>query len=136
MKTSTLIISALVVITTSSFTPVVVRPSNATSATVSVENAEFEFFRAHRQGKSGVATWGVSNNQAVSGFTLQRTYQDPTDPYSMWDDITYLVCTEDRSFSFKDDTILPGRIYYRVVAHFYDGSNMVSEIADIRIVSH
>jgi hypothetical protein len=136
MKTRIIIISALVIITASSFTPATVGTLSLTNTTLSVQNTEFGFFRAHRQGKSGVATWGLTNNQGVSGFTLQRTYQDPTDPYSMWEEVTYMACTESRSFTFKDDAITPGRIYYRVIAHIIDGSSVVSEIADIRIVSH
>lgn len=97
---------------------------------------DFAFFRTHRQAIGAVATWGLTSNENVTGFDLQRTYQDPTDPYSIWEDVTYVSCTEERSFKYSDAGVMAGYIYYRVIAYMNDGSSVISEVSGIRIVDH
>ena len=100
------------------------------------QSTDFAFLRTHRQGKGVVATWGLISNNGVAGFLVQRTYQDPTDPYAMWDDVNSMSCSSSRSFKFCDENVFPGYINYRVVAVMEDGNSVTSEISGVRIVSH
>lgn len=103
----------------------------------SVKNTQFAFFRTHRQGKTDItATWGLVSTDGVAGFTVQRTYQDPTDPYSFWEDLCNVDCNPSRSFKYTDLNVLPGLINYRIVARMTDGTSVTSEISGLRIVAH
>lgn len=106
-----------------------------TAVNVKALNPEFSFFRTHRQAKNTVATWALTSTQGVMGFSVQRTYQDPSDPYSMWEEICTMACTPTRSFKHTDNTVFPGYIHYRVVAYMDNGSSVVSEISTVRIVA-
>lgn len=98
-------------------------------------NPTFAFLRTHRMSTSVVATWGLSNNDGVASFQVQRTYEDPTDPYSVWEEIGNIPCSASRSYKHTDNNVLPGYIHYRVVAVMTDGSTVISEVATARIVS-
>jgi hypothetical protein len=135
MKTQILLLSAIVILSNSSVN--VSSPAPAAKTDVrKVQNVDFAFFRTHRQAWGADATWGLSSTDGVTGFELQRTYQDPTDPYSLWEDVKYIPCTPDRSFKYNDKDVLAGYIYYRVIAQLNDGSTVMSEVSGVRIVSH
>jgi len=94
----------------------------------------FSFIRTHRQGKGATTTWAfVSDN--VSGFTVQRTYEDPSDPYAFWEAVCNTNCNSSRSYKYTDENLLPGFINYRVVALMNDGSTICSDLSSIRIQS-
>lgn len=97
--------------------------------------AGFDFIRAHRQGKGVTVTWASSSIDGVAGFTLQRTYEDPTDPYAFWEDAGVVGNNPSRSYKYTDNACLPGSIHYRVVAHYADGTSIVSDIVSVKIVS-
>jgi hypothetical protein len=135
----TLLAVAVVMINTAWITPVVPATSTADGSakvTNAALNPTFSFVRAHRQGKGIVATWAISSNEGVLGFTVQRTYEDPTDPYAFWEDICTLACNPVRSYKHNDTNVFPGYINYRVVAQMSNGSTVVSETVTVRIVSH
>ncbi|MBC7949641.1 MAG: hypothetical protein H7Y42_17270 [Chitinophagaceae bacterium] len=137
MKSQLLAFSTILLITASSIIPTPVFVSTkAKNTVVSNQSAEFSFFRTHRQQKGAVATWALTTNTGVLYFQLQRTYQDPTDPYSMWENIATIECTAERTFKYNDKEVLAGRIYYRVVAYFEGDYSITSEVSDIKIVSH
>ena len=137
MKAQILVLSTIVILSSSFVNLSSPSPATATKEIRKTQNAEFAFFRTHRQTARGaVATWGLTSNVDVIGFDLQRTYQDPTDPYSVWEDVTYIHCTDERSFKHNDQEVFAGYIYYRVIAHLNDGSSVTSEVSGIRIVSH
>lgn len=105
--------------------------------TFSVQNAEFSFFRTHRQGKTDItATWGLASADGITGFTVQRTYEDPTDPYSYWENIKSVPNDASRSFKYTDENVFPGLINYRIVAQLEDGTSLTSDISTVRIVAH
>ena len=95
----------------------------------------FSFFRTHRQGKGITATWGVGSNTGIDGFALQRTYDDPTDPYATWEDINTTNCNSSRSYKFTDENVFPGYVTYRVVAAMSDGGTSCSDLSTVHIVS-
>jgi len=99
-------------------------------------NPEFNFFRTHRQGQGITATWGLTMNQGVAGFVVQRTYEDPNDPYSNWENIGAIPCGSDRSYRHLDPNVFPGFISYRVIAYFQQGGSMMSMSSTIHIISH
>jgi hypothetical protein len=98
---------------------------------------EFSFFRTHRQGKAGItATWGLNSETGVQSYSLERTYEDPTDPYSNWETVCILPCSNGRSYKFTDANVFPGYISYKVKAAMADGSEMISFVSTIHIISH
>jgi hypothetical protein len=99
-------------------------------------NPDFAFFRTHRQGHGIMATWGLTTNQGVSGFVVQKTYEDPNDPYSNWEVICAVPCVPGRSFKHHDLNVFPGFISYRVIAYFLMGGSMMSSISTVHIVGH
>ena len=98
--------------------------------------AGFSSFRIHRQGKGVTSTWGMSSESGITCYTLQRTYGDPTDPYTLWDEISVVSCNSSRSYKWTDETVFPGFISYRVMANMSSGGNMMSETETIHIVGH
>ncbi len=98
---------------------------------------EFSFFRTHRQGKNGItATWGLTSAEGVAYFLIQKTYQDPADPYSYWEDVTTVTSNPSRSFKYTEENVLPGQMYYRIAVMMADGSSFVSEVSEVRILNH
>ncbi len=99
-------------------------------------NPNFAFFRTHRQGKGITATWGLDQNAGVTGFIVQKTYEDPGDMYANWDNICAMSCGNERSFKHEDMNVSPGFISYRVIAFLLSGGTIMSMISTERIVSH
>lgn len=100
-------------------------------------NGNFDFFRTHRQGRSGAtATWGFSSGSAVSGFVLEKTYEDPSDPYANWETIALLPYSATKSYKHTDSNVLPGYISYKVTAMMTNGASVTSVISTLHIVSH
>lgn len=97
---------------------------------------DFAFFRTHKQGKKVAAIWALNSTDGVTGFVVQRTYEDPTDPYAFWEDLCSMGCSPSRSFKYTDENVFPGVISYRVVALMNDGNTITSEVSGVRIVSH
>ena len=137
MKTQILILSTAVLLagtqgSFSSFTSV-----SKPAKVFSVQNAEFSFFRTHRQGKTDItATWGLVSINGVTGYIVQRTYEDPTDPYSNWENIKSIPCNPSSSCKYTDENVFPGQIHYRVVAQMEDGNSVTSEVSTVKIVAH
>ena len=100
-----------------------------------VQDASFSFFRTHRQGKGITASWGVTSGAGIVGFQLQKTYEDPTDPYAFWEDVSSAPCNGSRSYKCTDNNVFPGFINYRVSALLSDGSTIGSGISTVHIVS-
>ena len=97
---------------------------------------EFAFFRTHRQAGGIMATWGLTENQSVTGFIVQKTYEDPNDPYAEWANICSMQCGTERSFKHHDLDVSPGFISYRVIAYFVNGGSLVSLTCTEHVVSH
>ena len=113
--------------------------NHSTPATKVVAAADpttsFSFLRTHRQGKGITATWAVNSIDGVVSFSVQKTYEDPNDPYSVWEEVEIVPCNLSRSFKFTDTNVFPGTSNYRVVAVFANGNTVSSEIATVRIMS-
>jgi hypothetical protein len=106
-----------------------------TNNSVSVKTTDsFSFIRCHRQGIGIAVTWGFNSSSVVS-FAVQRTDQDPTDPYSVWDCICNQDANSSRSYKYHDINVFPGLMTYRVVALMNDGSYITSSMDQVRIVA-
>jgi hypothetical protein len=95
----------------------------------------FSFVRTHRQGRGAEVSWAFSSSNAT-GFAVQRTNEDPSDPYAVWFDVSSVTCNSSRSYKCNDANPYPGLINYRVIAIMNDGSTITSEISTVKIMSH
>ncbi len=95
----------------------------------------FSFIRTHRQGKGAMVSWSFLSSN-VSGFIVERTNEDPYDPYSVWVDVSSVGCDQSRSYKCHDSNPFPGLINYRVVAVMNNGTTITSDISTVRIVAH
>ena len=86
----------------------------------------FSFIRGHKQGRNIAVTWGMTNNSGVNHFIVECTYEDPNDPYSVWQTIGLIPCTNHPIFKFIDAPILPGTLNYRIVAVMNDNTTITS----------
>ncbi|HEX7847747.1 MAG TPA: hypothetical protein VF476_18230 [Chitinophagaceae bacterium] len=94
----------------------------------------FDFFRVHRQGKNGAtATWGLTSNSGVTGFLLEKTYEDPTDQYAYWENVATLPATGERSYKHTDPGVYAGYITYRLTAYSTDGRTVSTAMVTLRI---
>lgn len=135
-KLSVFAIAVILIISTAWISPVSTTTSNEPVKVSPKLNPSFSFVRAHRQGKGVTATWGITSTDGVIGFTIQKTYEDPTDPYAFWEDLCSLACNPSRSFKHTDNSVFPGYINYRIVARMDNGSDVMSETVTVRIVQH
>jgi hypothetical protein len=141
MKTKLSVTALILLVVGSAWTLPEIKPvsTNGQSIVQSAPIPVFAYFRTHRLGRNGAtATWAMQNNGNASGFIVQRTYEDPTDPYSPWDDLCSMPCTGNglRTYRYNDEGLSPGFISYRIVA--MDGVTplVVSEVSTIQILQH
>ncbi len=133
MKKLTIFAITIVVFFSIAATPI---PEKANPGRNSIKSADgFSFVRTHRQGKGAVVTWAFSSTNA-SGFSVQRTNEDPNDPYSVWIDVSDVACNSSRSYKANDANPYPGLINYRVIAVMSDGSTITSDVSTVKIMAH
>ena len=95
--------------------------------------AAFSFVRGHKQGKNIAVNWGMVNNTGISRFIVECTYEDPADPYSVWQVVGNMPCTNSPIFKFIDSPALPGMLNYRIIAVMNDNSTVISPIYAVLI---
>jgi len=108
----------------------------STEAKSAVVAGEFAFLRAHRQGKGITLTWGMADNTKLTGFDIEKTMEDPNDPYSVWLPVASVPGSSVRSFKHTDDAVSPGTSNYRITAYYSDNRTAQSEIISVRILAH
>lgn len=130
MKT-VLLIGAIFCITQSS----ALKPDYSITGQVILQSShsEFSFIRGHKQGKNHTVTWGMTNNAGISHFIIERTYEDPNDPYSVWQTVGMMPCNHMPIFKFTDNPFLPGTLNYRIRAVMHNQSELVSPLYTIYI---
>lgn len=107
----------------------VVTSKSYASVTASA-NHEFSYFRIHHQSKKNVVlNWGISTPAGVSSFRVERSYDG-----DFYDVINEPACNNATRFSWKDEGIYPGIIYYRIACVMNDGTNHYSAVETIRVV--
>lgn len=95
--------------------------------------AAFSFVRGHKQGRNTTVTWGMVNNAGINRFIVECTYEDPADPYSVWQSVGYMPCTNSPIYKFIDSPVLPGMLNYRIIAVMNDNSTVTSNIYSVLI---
>ena len=135
MKTRILALSLTAAIMLATVASAETLPTKPVASITAEPNPSFTSIRTHRQAKGITAIWSMSGLDGVVGFTVQRTYEDPTDAYAYWEDLCALPCDARRQFSYTDKEVFPGVINYRVAALMEDGSTVYSELSSVRIVS-
>jgi len=139
MKTQLSAFAIAAMIITTAATPVSnsFRGTKGPAEVKKTQSTGFAFFRTHRQGKGITEEWGLTSNAGVSCFEVMRTYEDPTDPWAFWEDVSSIPCNNSsRSFKNTDNNVFPGFINYRIVAVMNDGSVVVSDLSTEHIVAH
>ena len=107
----------------------VVATKSIASVTTNAEH-EFSYFRVHPQTKKNVVlSWGIDSPAGVSCFKIERSYDG-----DFYDVINEPACNNATRFTWKDEGVYPGLIYYRVVCVMNDGTSHYSPIETIRIV--
>ena len=91
---------------------------------------DFSYFRIHHQSKKNVVlNWGITTPAGVSNFRVERSYDG-----EFYDVVNEPACNSATKFSWKDEGIFPGVIYYRIGCVMNDGSCHYSEVETIRVV--
>ena len=107
----------------------VVTSKSSASVTANADH-EFTYFRIHHQSKKNVVlNWGITTPAGVSSFRVERSYDG-----DFYDVINEPACNNATKFSWKDEGIFPGVIYYRIGCVMNDGTCHYSEIETIRVV--
>jgi len=134
MKTVTLLaISALV------FFSIAAAPAPERETSVKNVNKTadgFSSLRSHRKGKGAEITWSFTSASGVSGFIVERTNEDPNDPYSVWVTVGSQACDASRSYNCCDESPFPGFVNYRVTAVLNNGTTIRSDVSVLHIASH
>ena len=138
MKTqfSAFAISALILSAVASTGPATLTDIKESAKVEQVQSTSFDFFRTHRQGKGVAASWGVTSDQGVARFSVRKTYEDPSDPYAYWEEVSSTSCNGSRSYKCNDQNVFPGFASYQVVAEMADGTTVASGVRTVHIVSH
>ena len=102
----------------------------ATASVTANSFHEFSYFRIHHQSKKYVVlNQGITSPAGVSSFRVERSYDG-----EFYDVISEPACNSSTRFSWKDEGIFPGTIYYRIGCVMNDGSCHYSAIETIRVV--
>ena len=118
-------------------TPTLTAGVNISTKTDKPQSTDFAFFRTHRQGKGITSVWALNCHGEVPGcFMVQRTYEDPNDPYAFWEDLNYMPATTQRFYKWTDENVFPGYVSYRITAYMFDGTTITSDVSQVRIVRH
>ena len=105
--------------------------NNATTSVSANAAHDFTYFRIHHQSKQNIVlNWGINTPVGVTCFTVERSY----DLGEYYDVIDQVACNSSVKFSWKDEGIFPGTIYYRIACNMSDGSTHYSPIEAIRVV--
>ena len=134
MKTITILAISTLVFFSIAAAPV---PEKETSVkNVNTASDGFSSLRTHRKGKGAEITWSFTSSSGVSGFIVERTNEDPNDPYSVWVTVGSQACYASRSYKCCDESPFPGYINYRVTAILNNGTTVISGVSVVHIASH
>ena len=89
----------------------------------------FNTLRIHRQAKNVVTTWTVNSND-VMYFHIERSYDG-----EFFEDAGTVEYDGTATYKYKDLSVFPGLIYYRIKAVKHDGSSENSQVESIRVMS-
>jgi hypothetical protein len=96
---------------------------------VSSSAQEISHLRLHRQADDASVNWGSTNAAGVSYFLIERSYDG-----EIFETVAEVAPTSASSYRFRDNTVLPGMISYRVTSYNLDGSSFQSPIEVLRLL--
>jgi len=97
----------------------------------------FNMIHGHRQGKGATIQWSSSaTSSTVVCFDVLRTYEDPNDPYAVWDEVGSQTCNNSRNYKNTETPVSAGMISYVVVASMVGGGTVYSDVVTIQKVQH
>lgn len=91
---------------------------------------EIGYFRIHRMASDVALNWSVSNPAEVVCFIIERSF-DGVNFYQ----IDEVGCDGSPTQKYRDNTVFPGYLYYRIKVKNTDGTSVTSATEMIRIVS-
>lgn len=91
----------------------------------------FGYFRVHRQGIGVTLNWGMSSMAGVGYFIIERSYDG-----EYFDPISQVPKNGSNRQSWRDLSVFPGYIHYRIICVMNDGTELSSEVKTVRIVQH
>jgi flagellar basal body L-ring protein FlgH len=97
---------------------------------------DFSSLRTHRKGQGAEISWSFTSTSGVSGFIVERTNEDPNDPYSVWVTVGSQASDASRSYKCCDESPFPGYINYRVTAVLNNGTTVISGVSTVHIAAH
>lgn len=90
----------------------------------------FAFFNAHRQGRNTIGLmWRFKPSSNVLNFQIQRSYDG-----EFFSTVLQIQNEDHSRLSWKDQNVLPGYLYYRIIANLADGTMVTSNVEIVRIV--
>lgn len=128
MKTIFSIVCALLVVSAATSSPLI--KGNQAQYIKATASDEFVRFNAHRQQAGIMLSWVFSNPTNAVSFRIERSYDGSS--FEIIDEVP-TSATGNRN-QYKDNSVFPGYIYYRVSALMYDGSTISSQVEMVRIV--
>ncbi len=125
MKTLFTIACALLIASTATSTPL---PQTKQSYVVA---DEFVRLNVHKQQQGILLSWVFSSPGNAVSFVVERSYDG-----NIFETIAELPTEPGKGNrnQYKDNSVFPGYIYYRVSALMYDGSTITSQVEMVRIV--
>lgn len=96
---------------------------------VSSKAQEITHLRVHRQASDASVNWGSSNAAGVSYFLIERSYDS-----EIFETVAEVAPTGSSSYRYRDITVLPGMISYRVTSVNLDGTSSLSPVEILRLL--
>lgn len=91
---------------------------------------QFTHLRLHRIGGTDASVnWGFSNPSSVVYFEIERSYDG-----EIYELVAEVPATADVRYTYRDNTVLPGMISYRVTSFNADGSTTQSPVEVLRLL--
>ncbi len=74
----------------------------------------FSFVRGTQTGHGYNLQWKLTSTEGVKSFIIESTYEDPTDPYSVWQIKGVTLLTNGVNKFSDNSNLYPGIINYRI----------------------
>jgi hypothetical protein len=99
-------------------------------------SVSFSYLHGSRLAHGTNVQWSVTSESGIVGYILERTYFDPADPYSQWNQVASHGATGVNVYRAGETTVYPGSVSYRVRAILNNGTSVVSNYVSIWIGRH
>jgi hypothetical protein len=104
-------------------------PAFSSKLNLKAADQSFGFFRVHRMADDASLSWGISNPLQAASFVIERSYDGVE-----FEAIDVVAATGASSYKYRDNTVFPGFVYYRITCVNSDNSETQSAVVDLRIV--